>query len=60
MACAYLLLSSDIFQLVNYVQIVNWLAIGIATASLLYLRIKMPVQYVHRPIKVRSKVLFIS
>lgn len=34
----YLLLSDNIYTLINYVQIVNWLAIGIATAGLLWLR----------------------
>ena len=34
----YLLLSDNIYTLINYVQIVNWLAIGVATAGLLWLR----------------------
>uniref|UniRef100_A0A0N5AX83 Y+L amino acid transporter 2 n=1 Tax=Syphacia muris TaxID=451379 RepID=A0A0N5AX83_9BILA len=39
LSCFYLLLSDNIYTLINYVQIVNWLAIGIATAGLLYLRL---------------------
>jgi L-type amino acid transporter 11 len=38
LSLCYLLLSDNIYTLINYVQIVNWLAIGIATCGLLYLR----------------------
>ncbi|VDN51437.1 unnamed protein product [Dracunculus medinensis] len=49
---AYLLLSDNIYTLINYVQIVNWLAIGIAIAGLFYLRIKQPPRKYPRPLKV--------
>ncbi|KAI6177348.1 hypothetical protein M3Y97_00897300 [Aphelenchoides bicaudatus] len=48
----YLLLSDNIYTLINYVQIVNWLAIGIATAGLLYLRHTKPPSEHHRPLQV--------
>uniref|UniRef100_A0AC34Q1P6 Large neutral amino acids transporter small subunit 1 n=1 Tax=Panagrolaimus sp. JU765 TaxID=591449 RepID=A0AC34Q1P6_9BILA len=48
----YLLLSDNIYTLINYVQIVNWLAIGIATAGLLWLRVKQPPSKYARPLKV--------
>lgn len=38
----YLILSDNVYTLINYVQIVNWLAIGIATTGLFWLRRKMP------------------
>uniref|UniRef100_A0A0K0E4A9 Amino acid permease/ SLC12A domain-containing protein n=1 Tax=Strongyloides stercoralis TaxID=6248 RepID=A0A0K0E4A9_STRER len=48
----YLLLSSNIYTLINYVQIVNWIAISIATSALLYLRVKKPPKIYKRPLKV--------
>ncbi|KHJ45525.1 putative Asc-type amino acid transporter 1 [Trichuris suis] len=48
----YLSLSDNVYTLINYVQIVNWLAIGCATAGLLYLRYKMPPRSYPRPLKV--------
>jgi len=48
----YLLLSDNIYTLINYVQIVNWLAIGIATAGLLWLRVRQPPKDYPRPLKV--------
>uniref|UniRef100_A0A5S6Q2A1 Amino acid permease/ SLC12A domain-containing protein n=2 Tax=Trichuris muris TaxID=70415 RepID=A0A5S6Q2A1_TRIMR len=48
----YLSLSDNVYTLINYVQIVNWLAIGCATAGLLYLRYKMPTDQHPRPLKV--------
>jgi amino acid transporter len=48
----YLLLSDNIYTLINYVQIVNWLAIGIATAGLLWLRVKQPPSKYPRPLQV--------
>ncbi len=50
----YLLFSDNIYTLINYVQIVNWLAIGIATAGLIYLRYKMPPSRFPRPLQVRT------
>jgi len=38
LSLAYLLLSDNIYTLINYVQIVNWLAIGVATAGLMWMR----------------------
>jgi amino acid transporter len=38
LSLAYLSLSDNIYTLINYVQIVTWIAIGLATAGLLYLR----------------------
>jgi L-type amino acid transporter 8 len=52
LSLAYLLLSDNIYTLINYVQIVNWLAIGIATAGLLWLRVKKPPSKFERPLKV--------
>ncbi|KAI6239164.1 hypothetical protein M3Y99_00620600 [Aphelenchoides fujianensis] len=48
----YLLLSDNIYTLINYVQIVNWLAIGMATCGLLYLRVKKPPRDYPRPLQV--------
>uniref|UniRef100_A0AC35U895 Y+L amino acid transporter 2 n=1 Tax=Rhabditophanes sp. KR3021 TaxID=114890 RepID=A0AC35U895_9BILA len=48
----YLLLSDNIYSLINYVQVVNWTAIGVATGALLWLRIKKPVRFFARPIQV--------
>lgn len=48
----YLFLSGNIYTLMNYVQIVNWLAIGVATAGLIFLRYRMPPSKYERPIKV--------
>lgn len=58
----YLLLSDNIYTLINYVQIVNWLAIGIATLGLLYLRIKQPPKDYPRPLKVNLffPILFLA
>ncbi|GMT05746.1 hypothetical protein PENTCL1PPCAC_27920 [Pristionchus entomophagus] len=50
LSLCYLLLSDDIFKLINYIQISYWLAIGMAIAALFYLRRKMP--DAPRPIKV--------
>ncbi|KAH7719123.1 amino acid permease [Aphelenchoides avenae] len=52
LSLAYLLLSDNIYTLINYVQIVNWLAIGIATAGLLWLRVKQPPSTHPRPLQV--------
>ncbi|CEF59983.1 Large neutral amino acids transporter small subunit 1 [Strongyloides ratti] len=48
----YLFLSSNIYTLINYVQIVNWIAITIATSALLWLRVKKPPKIYKRPLKV--------
>ncbi|KRX20923.1 Y+L amino acid transporter 1 [Trichinella nelsoni] len=42
LSCVFLLLSSNIYSLINYIQIVNWLAISLAMLSLFQLRRKMP------------------
>ncbi|VDN06631.1 unnamed protein product [Thelazia callipaeda] len=42
LSCCYLLLSDNIYTLISYVQVVNFMAIGIAIAGLLYLRWKQP------------------
>ncbi|VDK34206.1 unnamed protein product [Gongylonema pulchrum] len=52
LSCAYLLLSDNIYTLINYVQIVNFLAIGVAIAGLLYLRVKQPPKKYPRPLQV--------
>ncbi|VDK47421.1 unnamed protein product [Anisakis simplex] len=52
LSMCYLLLSDNIYTLINYVQIVNWLAIGIATLGLLYLRVKQPPKDYPRPLQV--------
>uniref|UniRef100_A0A183DUR1 Amino acid transporter n=1 Tax=Gongylonema pulchrum TaxID=637853 RepID=A0A183DUR1_9BILA len=49
LSMAYLTLSRDVFSLINYIQIVYWLAIGCAIAALFWLRKKMP--DAERPIK---------
>ncbi|CAD5231442.1 unnamed protein product [Bursaphelenchus xylophilus] len=46
----YLFLSSNVFALINYIQISYWLAIAAATASLFYFRWKIPNE--PRPIRV--------
>uniref|UniRef100_A0A915ERL8 Uncharacterized protein n=1 Tax=Ditylenchus dipsaci TaxID=166011 RepID=A0A915ERL8_9BILA len=48
----YLFLSDNIYTLINYVQIVNWVAIGIATVGLLWLRVKQPPRDYPRPLQV--------
>lgn len=50
LSLAYLLLSDDVFSLINYIQISYWLAIGTAIAALFWLRRTMP--NAPRPIKV--------
>lgn len=62
LACFYLALSDNIYTLINYVQIVNWVAIGIATAGLLYLRIKQPPKDYPRPLQVNLfwPILFLA
>lgn len=52
MSLGYLLLSNNVFQLINFVQIVYFLAIGVAMLALIYLRHLMP--DANRPIKVRD------
>lgn len=50
LSLAYLTLSGNVFSLINYIQIVYWLAIGCAIAALFWLRRTMP--DAERPIKV--------
>ncbi|VDN06632.1 unnamed protein product [Thelazia callipaeda] len=50
LSIAFLALSGNVFSLINYIQIVYWLAIGCAIAALFWLRKKMP--DAERPIKV--------
>lgn len=50
LSLAYLTLSGNVFTLINYIQIVYWLAIGAAIAALFWLRKTMP--NAERPIKV--------
>lgn len=50
------LVSSDMEALINYVSFVNWLAIGLSVATLLYFRKTRP--DAHRPIKVLYIKLF--
>lgn len=50
LSLAYLFLSNNIYQLINYIQVSYWIAIGGAIAALFYLRVKMP--DAERPIKV--------
>ncbi|CAO4373248.1 unnamed protein product [Caenorhabditis nigoni] len=50
LSIAYLLASKDVYQLINYIQISYWLAIGTAIAALFWLRKTMP--DAPRPIKV--------
>lgn len=47
---AYLILSNNVHSLINYIQIVYWLAIACVIAALFWLRRKMP--DAERPIKV--------
>lgn len=49
MAMLYLV-STDIFQLINYLSFAGWLAIGVSAVALLYFRKKHPEWA--RPIKV--------
>ncbi|VDK84505.1 unnamed protein product [Onchocerca ochengi] len=51
LSIAYLTLSDNIFSLINYIQIVYWLAIACVIAALFWLRKKMP--DAERPIKVK-------
>lgn len=50
------LVSSDMEALINYVSFVNWLAIGLSVATLLYFRKTKP--DAHRPIKVLCRIFF--
>ncbi|VDO71497.1 unnamed protein product [Heligmosomoides polygyrus] len=50
LSIAYLVLSKNVYSLINYIQITYWLAIGAAIAALFYLRKTMP--DAERPIKV--------
>jgi len=54
----FLFLSNNLFDLMNYMSIVYWLAIGTVTMALLWLRIKMP--DLHRPLKVRRLIFLIK
>lgn len=56
LSLAYLTLSDNIYSLINSVQIVNWIAVAMAAAALLYLRIKMPIKDHPRPVKVSLAV----
>jgi hypothetical protein len=49
-------MSDNVFTLINYVSIVNWFAIGVATAGLIYLRKKMPPAQYPRPLQVRYTI----
>lgn len=57
LSIGYLLLSDNIFKLINYIQISYWIAIAMAIAALFYLRIKMP--DAPRPIKVSLSISFL-
>ncbi|KJH47281.1 Asc-type amino acid transporter 1 domain protein [Dictyocaulus viviparus] len=50
LSIAYLVLSKNVYSLINYIQITYWLAIGASIAALFYLRKTMP--FAARPIKV--------
>lgn len=50
LSIAFLTLSDNVFSLINYIQIVYWLAIACVVAALFWLRKKMP--DAERPIKV--------
>uniref|UniRef100_A0A912MSM0 AA_permease domain-containing protein n=1 Tax=Haemonchus contortus TaxID=6289 RepID=A0A912MSM0_HAECO len=50
LAVAYLVLSKNVYSLINYIQITYWLAIAAAMAALFWLRKTMP--DAERPIKV--------
>ncbi|KAL3071010.1 hypothetical protein niasHS_016208 [Heterodera schachtii] len=52
LSLCYLLLSDNIYTLINYVQIVNWLAIGVATAGLMWMRVSKPPRDYPRPLQV--------
>lgn len=52
----YFLISENIYQLINYVQIVNWTALGLATVGLIVLRYKAP--YKDHPRSIRVNLIF--
>lgn len=58
LSLAYLSLSGNVFTLINYIQIVYWLAIGCAIAALFWLRKTMP--NAERPIKVDFILFFLK
>lgn len=45
-----MLISDDMYALINYMSFVQWLSVGMSVAGMLYLRYKDPDR--HRPIKV--------
>jgi heme exporter protein D len=45
-----MLVSDDVFFLINYMSFVQWLSVGMSVVALLYLRYTRP--EMHRPIKV--------
>lgn len=49
MSCLYVYIG-DVFTLINYTSFVQWFAIGLSVAALLYFRYTMP--EAHRPLKV--------
>lgn len=49
MSCFYVAIG-DVFTLINYTSFVQWFAIGLSVAALLYFRRKLP--EAHRPLKV--------
>lgn len=52
-----MLITDDVFFLINYMSFVQWLSVGMSIAALLYLRYARPEMY--RPIKVIILVLWV-
>ena len=52
LSLCFLILSDNVFTLINYVSIVNWFAIGVATCGLLWLRKTKPPSTHPRPLQV--------
>lgn len=53
-----MLISDDMYALINYMSFVQWLSVGMSVSGLLYLRYKKPEW--ERPIKVRERSFNIS
>lgn len=54
MSCLYVAIG-DVFTLINYTSFVQWFAIGLSVAALLYFRRKLP--DAHRPLKVSKFIV---
>jgi len=58
MLSIFYLLMGDVYQLINYMSFVQWFAIGVSVAALLYFRYSLP--DTERPLKVSDTARSLS